>query len=466
MYIATKNEMQNDIDLNASHSLSAAEGGKSVYPDRTAPPPVQPTKFTFCQPTKRVLRNGVPVYIVEAPTLGAVRVDFVFHAGMWHQSRKLQSLYACNMLREGCKGYSAAQFAERIDYYGAGLSHGVVMNRTYVSLFTLRKHFESTLDLVHRMITTPAYDESRLRTACDSSKARLLINLKKGDVVAQRILRREIYGEDHPSGYQLYPDDYDTLHAEHLRDYHARYYSSGPNCIYISGEIDDAMIDSLETLFGGVTRDTGSKVSLMMDGQPIPLHWNRAGEIPVGAQYIPASDAVQDNIRLGCPLMDVGHIDYAPMRMLTTVLGGYFGSRLMKNVREERGHTYHIGANIVANIPQTLFMVHCDAHAGKAREVLDEVYKEMYRLQNELISADELRMVRNYMTGEICRDYENAFDLIGAYFFMERLGLPFSHLDHVLDAVQNTTAERLQQLAQQYLKPESMYAVVVEGGKG
>ena len=87
--------------------------------DRTTPPPIQPTSFTFRKPAEQVLPNGIPLYIIDAVGLDAVRIDFVFSAGQWHQARKLQALFACRMLREGCRGYTAAEFAERLDYYGA-----------------------------------------------------------------------------------------------------------------------------------------------------------------------------------------------------------------------------------------------------------------------------------------------------------------------------------------------------------
>ena len=105
--------------------------------------------------------NGVPLHIIEAPGVEVVRFDVVFSAGQWHQARKLQALFACRMLREGCRGYSAAQFAERLDYYGAWLDLSVAMNRTFVALYTLKKHARHTLELVHRMLTEQAYSKEQ-----------------------------------------------------------------------------------------------------------------------------------------------------------------------------------------------------------------------------------------------------------------------------------------------------------------
>ena len=484
---------------------------------RTTPPTIQATSFALRRPEEHFLPGGTPLYIIEAPGTGALRLDVVFPAGKQHETHPLQSYYASQMLRYGCQGYTAAEFAERIDYYGAGLRSSVFMNRTCISLVTLKKHFASTVELMRRMLATPAYDEERLRIRCDADKAQLRVNLQKGSFVAMRTLRQSIYGNQHPCGTLVTPDDYDTLTSQHLRDYYDRYLSKGPCRLYLSGDVDDdtlavlqsqlstvnsqrSTVNSQQSTDNGqlstdngqqstvngqlsiVNYDTSYQDSLQKatscysseklkfhPSQPTLLSRRRQSSSRLDSalavlrncQLLSLPGAVQDSIRIGCPMMDIGHPDYAPMRVLATVLGGYFGSRLMQNVREEKGYTYDIGAHFVTAIPQTLFCIYCEAQAGKAREVIDEVCKEMHRLQTELIPDDELRMVRNYMAGDLCRNYETAFDLIDAYLFEERLALPATHFDQVFDAVQTVSPQRLRQLAQQYLRPEMMHAVVV-----
>ena len=427
---------------------------------RTTPPTIQATSFALRRPEEHFLPGGTPLYIIEAPGTGALRLDVVFPAGKQHETHPLQSYYASQMLRYGCQGYTAAEFAERIDYYGAGLRSSVFMNRTCISLVTLKKHFASTVELMRRMLATPAYDEERLRIRCDADKAQLRVNLQKGSFVAMRTLRQSIYGNQHPCGTLVTPDDYDTLTSQHLRDYYDRYLSKGPCRLYLSGDVDD---DTLAVLQSQLSTVNGQRSTV--NGQQSIVNCELSivnCELSiVNCQLLSLPGAVQDSIRIGCPMMDIGHPDYAPMRVLATVLGGYFGSRLMQNVREEKGYTYDIGAHFVTAIPQTLFCIYCEAQAGKAREVIDEVCKEMHRLQTELIPDDELRMVRNYMAGDLCRNYETAFDLIDAYLFEERLALPATHFDQVFDAVQTVSPQRLRQLAQQYLRPEMMHAVVV-----
>ena len=427
--------------------------------NRHTPPPIQPTSLDFRKPVQRVLRNGIPLHVIEAGQLDAVRIDFVFSAGQWHQEHKLQALFACRMLREGCRGYTSAEFAERLDYYGAWLDLSVAMNRTFVTLYTLKKHFATTLELVHRMLTEPTYSEEQFRIVCDNNKAQLMVNLQKGDVQAMRALRRSLYGEEHPCGKQVTPEDYDALQLAHVVDFYHRHYGSRTCRIYLSGDIDEPLLSRVESLFGMAEWGSGEKVESGKWRDESYCHLDE--NYPLSSLNLQLEGAVQDSIRMGCLLIDVNHPDYLPLRVLTAVLGGYFGSRLMKNIREEKGYTYHIGSDLVTNTAQVMFLVHCEAQAGKAEEVIGEVHREMRRLQSELIPDDELRMVRNYMIGEICRNYESAFSLTDAYIFMEHLGLPLTHLEQTIDAIRTTDAPRLQQLAQRYLRPELLHTVVV-----
>ncbi len=420
--------------------------------DRTVPPMVQSLPFTFRKPGRQVFPNGIPLYVIEAAGQEVVRIDFVFSVGQWHQTQKLQALFTCRMLREGCRGYSSSSFAERLDYYGAWLELSVAMNRTFVTLYTLKKFFPQTIVLVQRMLFEPTFSEEQFLTIRANNKAQFQLNMQKGEVLAMRALRHNVYGVTHPCGMSTMPEDYDALHTDALVDFYGCYYGSRNCMIYLSGSIDDGVVSQVESLFGRM--EWGSS-SLVADREYPLSPANERNAVIVHP------DSVQCSIRMGCLLMDVKEADYLPMRVLNTVLGGYFGSRLMKNVRESKGYTYHIGSDLVTNTSQVMFMVSCEALADKAEEVVDEVRNEILRLQAQLVPDAELRMVRNYMTGEICRNYEGAFSLTDAYIFMEHLGLPQTHIEDTVRAICTTDAVRLQQLARRYLHPESLYTVVV-----
>lgn len=420
--------------------------------DRTVSPAVQGMSFAFRKPTSLKFANGIPLHVIEAAGQEVVRVDFVFSAGQWHQTQRLQALFTCRMLREGCGEYTSAIFAERLDYYGAWLEQSVAMNRTFVTLYTLKKFFSETLSLVQSMLLDPIFPEEQFSTICANNKVQYMISIQKGDVLAMRKLRRCLYGDCHPCGAQTAPDDYDRLHVAHLKEFYNLYFGSRSCSIYLSGSVDDTVVAQVESLFGKAEWGSGVPGA------------NRSYEI------VPDSDkkytilqagAVQSSIRMGALLMDIKDEDYLQMRVLNTVLGGYFGSRLMRNVREEKGYTYHIASDLITNTSQVMFMISSEALSDKTNEVVEEVCHEIHRLQDEKVSEEELRLVRNCMIGEICRNYEGAFSLTDAYIFMEHLGLPQTHVEDMVRAIRETDAVRLRQLAQRYLNPDSLHTVVV-----
>lgn len=421
--------------------------------DRTLPPLVQSVPFTFRKPTVQHLTNGIPLYIIEAAGVDAVRIDFVFGAGQWHQVQKLQALFTCRMLREGCRGYSASAFAERMDFYGAWLELSVAMNRTFVTLYTLRKFFDHTIALLRDMLFEPTFSDELLHTVRNNNKAQFMVNMQKGDVRAMRTLRHSIYGDEHPCGMATEAHDYDLLHKDLLIDFHRRYYGSHHCAIYLSGTVDESILTQVESLFG--TSEWGNSQAVDPRSYPINPSAERRTSII-------QPDAVQSSIRMGRLLMNIHDADYLSMRVLTTLLGGYFGSRLMRNVREEKGYTYHISADLVTNTSEVMLMIGSEALADKADEVIAEVHHEIHRLQTEPVSDDELCIVRNYMTGEICRNYEGAFALTDAYIFMEHLGLPHTHIEQTIEAIHSTDAERLQLLAQRYLDSDTLHVAVVK----
>ena len=421
----------------------------------STPPTIQPATLAFRKPESSVMPNGVPLDIIHASGLDALRVDFVFAAGHRHQTHKLQAFFANRMLREGCRGYSAASFAERLDYYGAWLELSSSVQHSYVTLYTLKKHATHTLELVHRMLTEPTYDADQFSTLCANNKAHLQVRLRKGNVIGMRALRQHIYGADHPCGMYAQPEDYDLLPLAEVQHFYHCHYGSRTCHMYLSGDVDSTLIAHVEQLFG--THEWGS-------GIPMPL-----GELPPAAGQAPGHQviinpgALQDSLFLGTPLMDVHHADYIPMRVLTTVLGGYFGSRLMKNVRETKGYTYHIGADLLSNTSQVLLVVYCEGQAGKADDIITEVHQEMLRLHREPVPDAEFRMVLNYLSGDMCRSYESAFALTDAYILLSTIGLSQTHLDDIAHVIRTIDSTRLQQLAQQYLHPEKLHSVVVKG---
>ena len=122
---------------------------------------------------------------------------------------------------------------------------------------------------------------------------------------------------------------------------------------------------------------------------------------------------------MGCFVMDRHHPDFLKARVMVTLFGGYFGSRLMSNIREDKGYTYGIGAGIVSYPGTGILTVSTEAANEYVNSIITEVYREMDKLCNDLVPQEELEMVKNYMLGDLCRSYEGPFSLSDAWIYIE-----------------------------------------------
>ena len=182
--------------------------------------------------------------------------------------------------------------------------------------------------------------------------------------------------------------------------------------------------------------------------------------IPEKRLFIEREDAMQSAVKLGTTTIMRTHPDYLKLRVLITLFGGYFGSRLMSNIREEKGYTYGISAGIMFYPGSGLLGISTETANEYVESLIQEVYKEIDKLQNDKVTPEELAMVRNYMLGEMCRNYESPFSLADAWMFILTSGLDDDYFARSLQAVKEVTPEEIRELAGRYLCKESLKEVI------
>lgn len=176
--------------------------------------------------------------------------------------------------------------------------------------------------------------------------------------------------------------------------------------------------------------------------------------------FVEREDALQSSLKMGSFVMDRQHPDFLKARVMVTLFGGYFGSRLMSNIREDKGYTYGIGAGIVSYPDTGILIISTEAANEYINSIIAEVYREMDKLCNELVPQGELEMVKNYMLGDLCRSYEGPFSLSDAWIYIETAGLDDKFFIRSLDAIRGITREEIQRLAQAYFCKENLIEVV------
>ena len=412
----------------------------------------EPEQLEVLSPVHKVMPNGIPLYILNAGDSEVIRIDLIMEGGRWQQTQLMQALFTNRMLREGTLRYSAAKIAERLDYYGAWLELSSSSEYAYITLYSLNKYLAETLEILESIVKEPVFPEKELSVIVDNNIQQFKVNCSKVDFLAHRTLIKAVYGDVHPCGKLIQEEDYGLIHPAILKEFYERYYHSKNCSIYLSGKVSDDCVRRIEEVFGSEPFGKGFIKPEMKLYTPVVTAEKRL--------FTERADAMQSAIRMGMLSLDRKHPDYLKVRVLITLFGGYFGSRLMSNIREEKGYTYGISAGIMSYPDSGLLTISTEAANEFVEPLIKEVYHEIDRLQNDLVSVEELAMVRNYMLGEMCRSYESAFSLADAWIYIQTSGLTKSYVKDALDAVKSTTPVEIRELAQQYLCQETLKEVV------
>lgn len=396
------------------------------------------------------LDNGIPVYEINMGTQDVLKLEIIFKAGRPYEQKKLAARATAAMLKEGTDSFDSAHIAETIDFYGGTLNIPINLDTSNIVLYSLSKYFEELLPIVAEMLTVPIFPEKELQTFIQRNLQRLQVDLTKNDVIAYRKITEYIYGKDHPYGYNSFAETYDDLGVDDLKAHFNKNYGTNNCVILISGKINKNISHLLNKYIGSIHN------SKPIQHQPLLFTTKPAQKVK-----IEHPDTVQTAIRLGQRLFNRKHPDYQGVNFLNTVLGGYFGSRLMANIREEKGYTYNIYSSVDAMVFDSYFYVGTEVGNEFVEPTINEIYKEFELLQQKPIDKDELEMVRNYMLGNLLTILDGAFNVSEIVKTMVVEDLPKDYFQSVIKNIKEMDAKRVQELAQKYLNKEDMWQVVV-----
>lgn len=409
-------------------------------------------KIEIQQAKKHSLNNGIPVYLINAGFQELVKIEFIFHNKGFDPSKSLLNSATNRMLAEGTSRYSAQELADHIDYYGSFYETDENYDYTSVVLFSLNKYLESTLPYVSNIIYDPVFPSRELDIYKQNNKQRLIVENEKVSSVSRRKFNEVIFGNLHPYGYFTQPTDYDTLKQEHLQSHYQLKYLPENCTIIVSGLINENLVGILNSLFGKSISQVKPRVIDLY--HPFCSSENKK-------HFFEKDGAVQSAIRIGKPFFNRTHPDYPGMAVLNTILGGYFGSRLMSNIREDKGYTYGVGSAIVSMKQDGYFFISTEVGADVTQAAIDEIYKEIEILKDELVEKEELEMARNYMLGTFLKGMDGAFHLAERFKSIYLNGLDYSYYDRYLQKLRTIQADELKELARKYFDINSFFEVVV-----
>ena len=407
-----------------------------------------------CQ--KFTLDNGVPVYAIDAGAQEVVQIELVFYAGNWFEQQKSVAAATNYLLKNGTSTKTAFEINEVFEYYGAYCNRSCHNETAIISLSSLSKQLPSILPIVREMITDAVFAEEELDIYKQNSKQRIKVNLQKCDFVAARLIDAYVFGEQHPYGKYTNPEDLDALNSQQLKDFFNQYYLNGQCVVFVSGKLPDDIETQLNNAFGNLSLKPFNNL-------PIAIGTTIIQSPAAEKKYRIQNDAagVQGAIRIARPFPNRHHPDFMKVSVLNTVFGGFFGSRLMSNIREDKGYTYGIHSYVQNHIHQSAWMISTEAGKDVCEATIEEIYKEMKLLRDDLVDEDELMLVRNYLIGTILGDLDGPFQIMGRWKNLVLNNLDGDYFYRSIETIKTISAEELRELAKKYLNPEDFYELVV-----
>jgi predicted Zn-dependent peptidase len=410
------------------------------------------TDLHIKSPEKIVFPNGLEVYIIRAGSQELCKAELIFNAGLYYQPFSLVASLTNSFTEFGTGNFSAHELADRLDYHGAYFDFQCGHDFASLSLLSLNKHLKNTIPLFEDLVKTPSFPENEIEIQLDTKRQEFLVQSEKVNVMARRYFKPLLFGENNSYNDFTTLDSFNKINSGVLKTFYNSYYGSKNACLLLAGQFGDAEIELFKKAFGlndwGNTRQVTTPV-FKCHPQNNKIH------------FIEKNNAIQSAIRVGRQTFAKSHEDFPAFYFMNCLLGGYFGSRLMANIREDKGYTYGIGSNQLNLTHTGYFFISTEVGKDVTRAALDEIYFEINKLRTEAVSKDEIETVRNYLMGQMLHNIEGPFAQAESFkgVWEHKLGVDF--YSKWVKVILKMNADSILEMANKYLQKEDLYELVV-----
>jgi predicted Zn-dependent peptidase len=407
-------------------------------------------KLVFPEYQKIEIKNEVFLYALKAGTQAVIRLDLIFDAGLVRQLQSAQANFTASMLSEGTPTKSAFAIAEALDYYGSYFQTRANADDAVATLYCLEKHLSQCLPLFMEALTESIFPEKELDIQKKNSLSKLSVNEKKNGYLCKKHYYKNIYGANHPYAAFSNAENIQAITRETLQQFYQNNYIQGLKYVMISGQFSESSITLISTHI------KNSKFEPKQFQQPV-----LNSLLNPGKHFIEKSDSVQSALRIGKSSISRSDADFRKLQFLNLIFGGYFGSRLMKNIREDKGLTYGIYSVLEPNLYGASWYIDTDINTKNRTAGIEEIYKEIEIIKTQPIPSEEINTAKNYYLGSFLKSLDGPFSLADRLKIIIDNNLTDNYYPEFVSILNNTTAQDLQGLANKYFSTDDIVEVVV-----
>jgi len=416
--------------------------------DRKTPPAFEKSNaFTLIRPEKQTLSNGISLSFINGGSQDVIKIEFIFNAGRWYESKPGIAYFTAQLLQKGTSTKNSFQISSLLDQFGVHLEVNPGYDFTSLALYGLTKNINSFSELLHEIITQPTFPEVELQQTKDIYIQGLKINLEKTSYLASQRFRQNLFGKDHPYGRDADVADIELIKRTDLVNFNQDYFKNLE--VICSGKITDEVKKELQSLLIGFEISSGSKIVApkLSPGPPI--------------EFVKKVNTVQSSIRFGKRIISRTHPDYTSLLLLNHIFGGFFGSRLMKNIREEKGLTYGIYSSLVALKQDGYLSIGADVNTENREIVIQEIRNELKDLRTQSIDLLELQTAKSHLIGSLQAEITTPFAHADKIKNIILFNLPDNYYQSLLTKIDSLSSNHLLETAQKYFNDQEFCVVSI-----
>jgi len=401
---------------------------------------------------QRLGKNGhIPDYFLEGNTEQIAKIELVFPAGRKYETKRAIAALTTMLLQEGTESKSSSELAELLDFYGFRFRARNDFDYAYVSISFLSKYFSTALDLLLEIILSPSFPLNEFEVAKKTASNNLKIQLERNEFVSYRLITEALFGKDHVYGYNTEPEDFLNADKEDILSFFKQNYDLKKSFAILSGKVSPSQQELIKNKLA-----IKCNQSISMTSSVANLTTQQGTLIEKKIE-----NNLQSSIKIARRTFLRSHADFSGIYVLSTILGGYFGSRLMQSVREKHGFSYNIYSAIEMLEEEAYMCISSDVGSKYTKDALQAIFDEIDRLREEPVPEDELLMVKNYLLGKILRDLDGPFSSSTTLRNLLVTGGNMNNLPDFLNEIKSIESHTLQSLAKRYLDKKSFTTVIV-----
>lgn len=415
--------------------------------DRKVAPSFKPiTKVNIPEIYSENLPNGRKVYFRNDDAVEVFKIELVIKAGSWYTDQYNLIGLTLKVLNEGTRKKTAHELAEAIDFAGSFTEFSPGFDRSSISFYGLSKFFEQNIQLLSEIIHEPLFDQGQFDSLKKKEVQKLELNLEKGSYLSSVGLRTSLYGNGHPYGRQNTVEEIQAVELEQVKAFYLSNFSDFD--IFVTGKLPEGFLSLLSKEFGQ------SKIKLVAEKK------HQSVVIAEKKVEVRKTTFIQSSIKVGKRLFNRTHPDYMKFMVSNELLGGFFGSRLMKNIREDKGYTYGIYSHLYSLNNDGYFNIGTEVNGENEQATLEEIFKEIGKLQTELVDKTELETVKNYMAGSFAGSLSSTFAIMDKFKSVHYQGKNMSFYENYLDNIYTVSSADINEMINKHLKTDSFYTFI------